>query len=284
MTVPRFSFVPVMDHELHVTEWGDPSSKPLVMWHGLARTGRDFDELAAALSEDYFVLCPDTIGRGLSSWSENPESEYSIEYFSGIAADLLDHYGIDKAAWIGTSMGGMIGLRMASGPLADRLSCLIINDIGPEVPQAAIDRILDYADTRPEFGTLQQAEAWFRAAYKPFGPASDAFWRRMARSSVRRRDDGQFTLHYDPRITVMFQASAAELTTWNRYSRITLPMHVIRGRTSDLLTDKIAARMAAIGPRPGITEFDDCGHAPTLSRPEDAVLVAKVLKTLLSQT
>ena len=119
MTSPRFSFVPVMDHELHVTEWGDPDGTPLIMWHGLARTGRDFDELAAALSDEYFVLCPDTIGRGLSSWSDNPEAEYSVEYYSGIAADLLDFYAIDRAAWIGTSMGALIGMRMAS-TISDR--------------------------------------------------------------------------------------------------------------------------------------------------------------------
>ncbi len=168
MTMPRFSFVPVMDHEVHVTEWGTPGAKPLVMWHGLARTGRDFDELAAALSEDHFVLCPDTIGRGLSSWSENPEAEYSVEYYSGIAADLLDHYGIDRAAWIGTSMGALIGMRMASGPLADRLTCLVINDIGPEIPQDAVDRILSYAGTTPEFDSLREAEGWLRTRLCPF--------------------------------------------------------------------------------------------------------------------
>ena len=84
MNQPRFSFVPVMDHEIHVTEWGNPKNPPLVMWHGLARTGRDFDELAAGLSSDYFIICPDTIGRGLSSWSQDPEAEYCVEYLTGI--------------------------------------------------------------------------------------------------------------------------------------------------------------------------------------------------------
>lgn len=181
MSQPRFSLVPVLDHEIHVTEWGEPGNEPLVMWHGLARTGRDFDELAAALSDRFHVLCPDTIGRGLSSWSHNPEAEYSVEYYSGIAADLLDHYGIDRAGWIGTSMGGLIGMRMASGPLAERLKWLIVNDIAPEIPQEAIDRILEYAGNEVRFATLAQAETWLRRVYAPFGPASDAFWLRMAR-------------------------------------------------------------------------------------------------------
>jgi pimeloyl-ACP methyl ester carboxylesterase len=274
---PRFAYVPVLDHEIHVTEWGDPSAPPLVMWHGLARTGRDFDETAAALSDSYFVLCPDTIGRGLSSWSENPEAEHSIEYYSGIAADLLDHYGIDRAAWLGTSMGGQIGMRMASGPLADRLSCLIINDIGPEVPQEAIDRILAYASSAPRFATLREAEVWFRSAYTPFGPASEGYWRRMTRTSVRRTGQGTFTLHYDPRITVQFTASPQEMTTWDRWERITLPTHVIRGATSDLLTPGIAERLAGSGPRPAVTEIAECGHAPTLTRPQDIDLLRGLL-------
>lgn len=277
---PRFSLIPVLDHELHVTEWGDPAAPPLVMWHGLARTGRDFDELARALSDEWFVLCPDTIGRGFSSWSGNPEAEYSVEYYAGIATDMLDRYGIARTAWIGTSMGGLIGMRLASGPQADRLSSLVLNDIGPEIPQAAIDRILGYAGSSPEFRTLSEAEAWFRQAYRPFGPASDAFWRRMARASVRRRSDGLFTLHYDPRITVQFSASPGELTTWDRWERIGIPVHAIRGADSDLFPVEVAARMASSGPRPEVTEIAGCGHAPTLSRTQDIALMRRILAGL----
>lgn len=276
MTDPRFSFVPVTGHEIHVTEWGDPDMPALIMWHGLARTGRDFDELAAALSDTYFVICPDTIGRGLSSWSQNPEAEYSIAYYADIAAGLLDHYRVAQAAWLGTSMGGQVGMRLASGPAADRISRLIINDIGPEVPQAAIDRILSYANTSPQFDTLSDAEAWFRTIYAPFGPAGDAFWKRMTRSSVRRRAGGRFTTHFDPRITVQFTASPEELTSWDRFQRIGAPVHVIRGEHSDILTAPIAERMAE---RAGteMTVIPGCGHAASLSRPEDFALIRGIL-------
>lgn len=276
MTAPRFALVPVMDHEIHVTEWGSPGARPLVMWHGLARTGRDFDEIAAALSDRYFVICPDTIGRGLSSWSMNPEAEYSVEYYAGIAADLLDHYGFDAAGWLGTSMGGMIGMRLASGPHADRLSCLLINDIGPEIPADAIARIVDYVSELPDFATVSEGESWLRAVYRPFGEASDAFWRRMARTSLRRRADGRLTLHYDPRITVQFTASRDELTTWDRFARIATPTHLFRGRDSDVLPAETAQLMTTRGPRPEVTEFDS-GHAPTLSRPGDIALVRELL-------
>lgn len=279
MTQPRFSLVPVMDHEIHVTEWGDPTGKPLVMWHGLARTGRDFDELAAALADEYFVICPDTIGRGLSSWSRNPEAEYSVEYYAGIATDLMDHYGFDRTAWLGTSLGGLIGMRLASGKQADRISALMINDIGPEIPEDAIQRIISYVSDLPVFTNVSQAETWLRGVYRPFGHAGDAYWRRMARTSVRRLENGALTLHYDPRITVQFTASRDELTTWDRYARIKTPCHVFRGQTSDILPFEVADLMLQRGPKPGLTEFD-CGHAPNLTTPNDIPLVRSALKKL----
>ncbi len=280
MTLPRFFFVPVMDHEIHVTEWGDRQKRPLVMWHGLARTGRDFDELAAALSDQYFVICPDTIGRGLSSWSKDPEAEYSIEYLAEIATGLMDSYRIDQADWIGTSMGGLIGMRIASGPLAHRLSSLIINDIGPQIPKDAIDRILTYAGDLPVFDKVSEAETWLKNVYAPFGPASAAFWRRLARSSVRRRDDGSITIHYDPNIILQFSVSSHELTSWQRYQQITVPTHLIWGEQSDILTAEIVKRMRQTGPRPQVSEYPDCGHAPSLSRPQDAIIIRQLLRQL----
>lgn len=280
MSGPRFSFVPVMDHEIHVTEWGDAGNPALMMWHGLARTGRDFDEIAEALSDRYHVLCPDLIGRGLSTWASEPEAEYSVEVYAGIALDLIDRFGLERVGWLGTSLGGLIGMRLASGPAADRLTCLIVNDIGPELPEPAIGRILTYVGALPEFARASEGEAWLREVYAPFGPAEDAFWRRMARTSLRRRSGGGLTLHYDPRITVQFDASRGELTSWDRWARIATPTHVLRGTRSDLLTAGIAGRMAASGPRPAITEFDDCGHAPTLSRAADAALIRGLLATV----
>ena len=279
---PRFSFVPVSDHEIHVTEWGDPRNTAIVMWHGLARTGRDFDELASALSDEFYVLCPDTIGRGLSSWSHNPKAEYSIEFYTGIAADLLDYYEIDRAGWIGTSMGGLIGMHMASGPLVERLNWLIVNDIAPEIPRMAIERIINYAGQETHFASLSTAEKWFRETYAPFGPASDCFWRRMTRTSVRRDSNGNFLSHYDPRITIQFTASCDELTSWDRYESIRLPLHIIRGEMSDLVSPKLAERMHRTGPKPKITQINGCGHAPTLSGASDISKVRNIIGELQS--
>ena len=277
MISPRSVFIPVGDHELHVTEWGDRNNPAIAMWHGLARTGRDFDELAARLSERYFVLCPDTIGRGLSSWASDPAREYSVSNYAQIAEAMLDAFGIAKTGWIGTSLGGLIGMRLASETGNDRLNWLIINDIGPEVPQAAIDRILEYASVSPSFASVKEAEAWFRTIYAPFGEASKAYWQRMAETSVRRNADGGFTTHYDPRVTDMFTASADELTSWDRYERISVPTHVFRGASSDLLLEEIVERMQNNGPRPTVDRIDDCGHAPSLTRTQDIERVVEVI-------
>lgn len=262
---PRSRFVPVGGHEIHLMDWGEKDAPPLILWHGLARTGRDFDELAAGLSDRWRVICPDTIGRGVSSWARDPAAEYCLDNYAALALGLMDVLGIGRAAWLGTSMGGIIGMRIASGPARDRLSALIVNDIGPELPQPAIDRILAYAGNLPTFATVAEAEGWLRTAYTPFGPASDAFWQRMAETSVRRRGDGSLTLHYDPAMVRWFDLHPGDFTTWDRYATITTPMHLVWGRKSDLLTAPIVERMQAEGPKPGVTGYDDCGHAPTLS-------------------
>ncbi len=273
MISPCPVLLPLLDYEIHVTEWGNRSNPAIILWHGLARTGRDFDELASSLAEDHFVLCPDTIGRGLSSWAADPGTEYCLKNYGAIAVALLDHYGIDSARWLGTSMGGLIGMYLASGQAAERISSLIINDIGPEIPQQAIDRILSYADNLPIFRLVASADEWLRATYAPFGPADEAFWHRMVMSSIRRTDSGEITLHYDPKITSQFSVNPKDFKIWDLYHNIRQPTHLIWGAQSDVLTKSIVDQMISSGPRPEVSIFKDCGHAPTLSRPKD---IAKI--------
>ncbi len=270
----RSVFLPLDGHEIHVTEWGDPAASALVMWHGLARTGRDFDELARALSDAYFVICPDTIGRGMSSWSRQPNADYGPSAYARTALAMLDHYGIDRAAWIGTSLGGLIGIHLAQ---SGRLTGLILNDIGPEIPAKAVARIMEYAGTLPDFATMAEAREWLRTVYTPFGPAPDGFWQRMVGTSVRRRGDGRLTLHYDPAIIAAFPHFETEMRTWDQMARITLPVHVLRGAQSDILPKDIADRMMALPCVRSITESEGCGHAPSLARPEDAQLIRELL-------
>src|SRR5690606_30544224 len=187
MTAPRSTYVQAAGFEVHVTEWGEREKPALVMWHGLARTGRDFDEAAEALSDSYFVICPDTLGRGLSSWARDYTQDYSYRTFGAVALGILDQYRIGGLRWVGTSMGGLIGVTLAAGALKGRISHLVINDIGPDIPEAGTGRIAAYVGNPPVYDSFAEMEALLRTNYAPLGRNSDEYWRRMAVTSVRRR-------------------------------------------------------------------------------------------------
>jgi pimeloyl-ACP methyl ester carboxylesterase len=277
MTAPRSTYVHADGFELHVTEWGEPDRPALVMWHGLARTGRDFDEAAEALSRDYFVLCPDTLGRGLSSWARDPAVDYSYASFGRTALAMLDHYGIDRMRWIGTSMGGLIGVTLAAGALRERITHLVINDIGPDIPEAGVERITSYVGNPPVVDSVRELEAWLRASYAPFGANTDAFWRRMADTSSRRTDAGRITCHYDPAIIAQFTCHRADLDVWDAYDSLGAKTLLLRGATSDVLSAEVATRMTMRGPRPRLVTFPACGHAPTLATASEVALLKDFL-------
>lgn len=277
MTLPRSTYITAADFEIHVTEWGNPQNPALVMWHGLARTGRDFDEVAEALSDTYFVICPDTLGRGLSSWAKDFTRDYSYATFGRIALDILAHYDIDTLRWIGTSMGGLIGVTLAADALKDRITHIVINDIGPDIPEAGTDRITSYVGNPPVYDTIEEMEHWLRRNYAPFGENSDAFWRRMADTSVRRTNDGRVTVHYDPEIVSQFTHHKADLDVWDAYDSITAKALLLRGATSDVLSAEIAEKMQLRGPKPKLVTFNDCGHAPTLASEKEIVLLRSFL-------
>lgn len=274
---PRSAYVKAGGHEIHVTEWGERSRPALVMWHGLARTGRDFDEAAAALSDSYFVVCPDTLGRGLSGWARDARVDYSYRSFGDIALDLLDHYGIGTLRWVGTSMGGLIGVTLAADRLKDRITHLVVNDIGPDIPAAGAERIIAYVGAPPVYDTVAELEAWLRKNYAPFGANSDAFWRRMADTSARRTDDGRVTVHYDPQIVSQFTHHKADLDVWDKWDAVTASTLLLRGAASDVLSAEVAEAMTRRGPKPRLEVFQDCGHAPTLASAREIALIQNFL-------
>lgn len=262
---------------MHVSEWGRPESPALVMWHGLARTGRDFDAAAEALSDSYFVLCPDTIGRGLSGWAADRERGYSFAEYADSALAMLDSYGIDQIRWIGTSMGGLLGVTLASGQLKGRIVRLVVNDIGPEVAPAGLQRIVDYVGRPPVFGAVRELERWLRTTYAPLGPNTDAFWDNMALASLRRTDDGKITLHYDPKIVTQFTAHPADLDLWPAWDAVEAPTLLLRGALSDVLSAATADAMSRRGPEPRIETFGGVGHAPTLATGREIALLRRFL-------
>jgi pimeloyl-ACP methyl ester carboxylesterase len=283
------SYVTCAGREIHYTDWGAHHGKTVVAWHGLARTGRDMDELAAHLGDHgYRVICPDTIGRGLSQWSPLPDQEYCLSFYAQIAADLFDKLDIEQAHWVGTSMGGALGMVCASGlfqpGLKARIQSLTLNDTAPQFADAAITRIRAYAGSPPAFDTVRELEAFFRQVYKPYGFLTDAQWCRLTETSTRRLPDGRVTPHYDPAMVQQFISHPDDYLIWDHYDALDVPVLCLRGESSDLVQPATTAQMLQRGPGTrGLTrvvEIPGCGHAPALNVPKQLNLVADFIATV----
>ena len=272
-------------YEIHYTAWGPEDAPVVVAWHGLARTGRDMDELAEHLCGRYRVICPDSLGRGLSQWSRHPEREYCLRFYAQVAKELFEGLGIQQAHWVGTSMGGAIGTVCASGliepSLKSRIRSLTLNDNAPELAASAIARIRDYAGNPPAFATLGELEAFFRQVYKPFGWMSDVQWRRLTETSSRRLPNGMVTPHYDPAMVQQFIDHPDDYLIWQHYDALDIPVLCLRGAQSDLVEAHTIEAMRSRGP--GVqgqlhaVEVPGCGHAPALNVPEQWKIVSDFL-------
>ena len=278
MSAPVSKYVTVLDREIHYMEWGAAGKPKLVLWHGLARTGRDFDDLAEALCERWRIVAPDTIGRGLSQWSPKPREEYCLDFYAKLATAFVDAIGWQDFDWVGTSMGGAIALRAGAGPLAGRIKRLVLNDIGPELNPQAIERIRSYAGKPPRFERVSELEAYFRQVYLPYGYLTDAQWRRLTETSTRRLPDGGVTTHYDPDMAMQFIHHPQDYAQWDEWRKLACPMLCLRGENSDLLLRAAAERMPRENPRCRVVEIKGCGHAPALNVPDQIALVEDFLK------
>lgn len=274
---PTSNYITVEGRQLHYMEWGAGNAETVIAWHGLARTGRDMDELAAHLAPVYRVICPDTIGRGLSQWSPQPEQEYCLEFYAKLAVGLAASLKIAYMHWVGTSMGGAIGIKLAGGALSGRIKRLVLNDIGPKIAEAATTRIRSYAGSPPEFDTVGELEEYFRTVYKPYGWLSDLQWRRLAETSTRRKDNGKVAPHYDPKMVLQFTGHPGDYDQWEDWDRITAPTLVLRGENSDLLLPEVAHEMTQRGPKATLAEIAGCGHAPALNVPGQLDLISEFL-------
>jgi pimeloyl-ACP methyl ester carboxylesterase len=263
--------------ELHYTEWGAGRTETVIAWHGLARTCRDMDEVAAHLSQRFRVICPDTLGRGLSEWSRDPEREYCLAFYVQQAVALVDQLGLHEFHWLGTSMGGAIGTLAAAGPLRGRIRKLVLNDNGPELAEAAIARIRGYAGRPAAFETVSELEQYFRKIYQPYGWLSDGQWRRLAETSTRRLPDGRVTPHYDPAMVMQFTHHDDDYGLWDAWDTLSLPVLCLRGESSDLLLPEVAEQMRQRGPRAQVVTVPGCGHAPALNVPEQLTVVERFL-------
>ncbi len=258
-------------------EWGDPHAPVILCVHGLTRNGRDFDALADGLADRFRVVCPDLPGRGLSQWLDRPE-QYALPSYVAALSHLLAATG-GPVGWVGTSLGGICGMAVAAMP-GNPVSRLVLNDIGPFIPAAALARIRDYLAAAPaEFADRPALEAELRRVHAPFGRLTDAQWAHLARHSGRALANGRLALHYDPAIREPILASPPEDVNLSAmWSAITVPRLVLRGADSDLLLELTLAGMTRDGAR--TISVPGCGHAPALM---DAATIAAVRAFLLGE-
>jgi pimeloyl-ACP methyl ester carboxylesterase len=244
-------------------EWGPVDGAPVICVHGLTRSGRDFDALAAALAASgRRVFCPDLPGRGASDWLPNP-ALYQPPIYSQALAHLLARMD-GPVDWIGTSLGGICGMGIAATP-GNVIRRMVLNDVGAIIPAAALKRIRDYINQPAQaFRDIAALEAHLRKVHAPFGPLTDAEWRHLAETSARRDAEGALQLHYDPAITHAFSAGdIADIDLSPFWATITIPVLILRGVTSDILPADVAAEMAR-KPGTSLIEIADAGHAPAL--------------------
>jgi pimeloyl-ACP methyl ester carboxylesterase len=257
---------------LSYAEWGKPGAlRPVVCVHGLTRNGRDFDHLARVLGQERRVICPDIAGRGLSDPLTDPE-HYALPTYVAHMVQLLSRLGLDEVDWVGTSMGGLIGMGVAAMD-ASPIRRLVLNDVGPFLPKAALERINSYLGLDLRFASLDALEAHLREIHAGFGPLTDPEWRHLAESSAARREDGRFGLNYDQRGQPMKTGPIEDVDLWPVWDRIRCPVLVLRGISSDLLLAETAAEMARRGPRAEVVEVDGTGHAPALMAKDQIALV-----------
>lgn len=293
MNTPRLHHVPCLDlnglHRVAYWEWGDPANPRVLMcMHGLTRQGRDFDVLAAAMSDRYRVVCPDMAGRGESDRLANP-MEYGIPRYVSDMVTVMARVNAETVHWVGTSMGGLIGMcvaALAPSPVAR----LVLNDVGPVLQPQAIARIGAYLGLPARWDAVDQAADYLQTISKGFGPHTREQWLALTRPMLRPIDaaeggsgSGGFGLHYDPAIAAPFKvttpeaAAAGEAALWRAYDAITCPTLLLRGAESDLLTAETAQAMTLRGPRAQLRQFSGVGHAPTLIADDQVQAVREFL-------
>ena len=264
-------------HRLNYYESGHADNPRVVICvHGLTRNGRDFDDIARALSSEYRVLCPDMPGRGKSEWLTHKE-DYAYPVYCADMAALIARSGAETLDWIGTSMGGLIGMLLAAQPNSP-IRKLVMNDVGPFIPKASLERLSAYVGKPVSYDSFDAFEQYIRVVSAPFGPLSDAQWRHLAETTARRGNDGRWGTNYDPAIALPFtKRPIADVVLWPFWDRVRCPTLVLRGKESDLLPDETAREMTTRGPKATLVEFPGIGHAPMLMADDQIDVVREFL-------
>jgi pimeloyl-ACP methyl ester carboxylesterase len=254
-------------HRVRYWEWGDPANpRVLVCVHGLTRNGRDFDALAASLADRYRVLCPDVVGRGDSDWVD--AGDYAFPQYCNDMTALIARSGAAELDWVGTSMGGLIGMILAAQAKTP-IRRLVLNDVGPFIPKAAQDKIAETVGDNPVFDSVDAAADYISTVNASFGRLTRAQWLDLARTTVKARDDGKLVWKRDPAIGKAFISQARnDVVLWPIWDMIKRPVLLLRGVESELLTAATAEEMTRRGPKARLVTIADAGHAPALLSPD----------------
>jgi pimeloyl-ACP methyl ester carboxylesterase len=267
----------VLKH-MAVHEWGDEKNPRVVICvHGLSRNGRDFDVLADALSRDCRVLCPDVPGRGESDWLASAE-QYVIPVYAQFMSAMLTEFGIQHYDWVGTSMGGLIGMVMAATP-GSAMRKFVVNDVGPVIERVALDRIGNYVGRNPIYPSYEALFAAAQPFLSTFGPLTEEDQHHMVGTSVQRRTDGQWEYKMDPKIGDAFRATLAapEIDLWPLWAAVKQPALILRGAQSDLLSVATLEKMISTHPNAHSVTLANTGHAPALMDTPTVTAIAKFL-------
>ncbi len=265
-------------HRMAYLEWGDARNRDvLICVHGLTRSSRDFDQLARELCTHYRVVCPDLAGRGDSDRLADPMLYVVPQYLADMVT-LIARLDVESVDWVGTSLGGVLGMALAA-QVGNPVKKLVLNDCGPLISKASLERIAAYVGLTSVFPTIEKAEEYVRAISAPFGAHSDAEWRFLTETWVRKGEDGAYRPRYDARIAEPFQVTMREgdLALWHVYDAVRCPTLVLRGAQSDLLSRQTVTEMARRGPKAKVVEIAGVGHAPTLLHADQIAIVRDFL-------
>jgi cobalt-zinc-cadmium efflux system protein len=263
-------------HRMAYHTWGDPANpKVLLCVHGLTRRGSDFKTLAQAMCKDYYVVCPDVVGRGDSDRLSNP-MQYAVPQYVADIAQLVEQLGVIQVDWLGTSMGGLIGMVYAAMPNSP-IRRMLINDVGPRIEPDAIKRLGSYVGQPFAFANRTDALNRLNQICATFGEHTPEEWEIYNGPMLVQRD-GKWVMHYDPNIAVPFasvnpiMAKAGEVAMWHAFKQIHIPMLIVRGADSDLLSAATVAEMCKVNPYARSIEIPNVGHAPAFVKPEQIAL------------
>lgn len=265
-------------HRINYLEWGSADQDTMVCVHGVSRNAHDFDFFAKKMMSDFHLVCPDVVGRGESDHLINGEGYDYLQYNSDMNA-LLARIGKPKVDWLGTSMGGIIGMVFASLPQSP-IKRLILNDIGPEISRDSLSNIGEYIGLAPEFRTKEELEAYIRKVYVEFYPMSDADWGEMAQNASIRTKTGKFRLRMDPAIGDAFRESIPlfDIDMWDTWEKIHCPVLILRGKESSFFPKEIADKMVDTNANAQLVELEHAGHTPTLRNNAQVKVVQDWLK------